>query len=244
MLPTKTKINYTNLYTDFDAPILQFDCGKKCAPHNAGGIPFCCDTCHAVPTVYDTEWDYLKGSTDLWHEFRGDECEGIGEDGAEEERARLGEELPDNMVLVACLGPNQCQRDYRGLTCRQFPFFPYIDSQGEFLGLSYYWDYEDICWIISNLDVVTVEYQRQFITAFEKIFAAMPEEHEAYKVHSEVMRDTFNEQRRAIPLLHHNGHTYKISTHNERLRRVDVENLPKHGPYRVAAEMPFPDEVR
>ena len=244
MLQTKTKIDYARLYADFDAPIHLFDCGKKCAPHNSGGKPFCCDTCHAVPTLYNTEWQYLEVSTDLWHEFRGDECEGIGEDEAEAERARLGEELADNMVLAACLGPDKCQRDYRGLTCRQFPFFPYIDLQGEFLGLSYYWEFEDTCWVISNLDVVEADYRRQFIESFEGIFAEMPEEHEAYKVHSEVMRDKFNEQRRAIPLLHRNGNTYKISTHNERLRRVDVESLPKYGPYKVAAEMPFPDEVR
>lgn len=244
MIPTKTKIDYASLYADFTAPIHQFDCGKRCAPHNDNGIPFCCDTCHAVPTLYDTEWQYLQVSTDLWHEFRGDECDGVTEDQAAEERERLGEEMPDNMILAACLGPALCQRDYRGLTCRQFPFFPYIDSQGEFLGLSYYWDYEDTCWVISNLEVVESEYRQQFIESFEHIFAVMPEEHEAYKVHSEVMRDKFNEARRAIPLLHRNGHTYKISTHNERMRRVDVASLPKYGPYKLAAKMPFPDEIR
>lgn len=243
MLSTKTKIEYASLYASFEAPIHRFDCGKKCSPHNPGGKPFCCDTCHAVPTLYNAEWAYLEVSTDLWHEFRGDECEGVTVEEAEEERARLGEELPDNMMLAACLGPDQCQREYRGLTCRQFPFFPYIDSAGDFLGLSYYWDYEDTCWVISNLDVVEPEYRRQFIETFENIFTAMPEEHEAYKVHSEVMRDKFNEERRAIPLLHRNGYTYKISTHNERLRRVNIESLPKFGPYKLAAEMPFEDEL-
>lgn len=244
MLQTKTKIDYESLYAGFEAPIHEFDCGKKCAPHNPGGKPFCCDTCQAVPTVYDTEWEYLKVSTDLWHEFRGDECDGITQDDATKEKERLGEDLPENMLLVACLGPDKCQRDYRGLTCRQFPFFPYIDSQGKFLGLSYYWDFEDTCWVISNMHVVEEDYRRQFIETFEHIFAAMPEEHEAYKVHSEVMRDTFNEQGRAIPLLHRNGNTYKISTHNERMRRIDVDSLQKFGPYKVAAELPFPDEVQ
>lgn len=244
MLPVKEKLDFASFYADFEAPISQLDCGAKCAPHNPGGAPFCCDTCHAVPTLYQEEWQYLELNTDLWHEFRGDECAEIGAQGAEEERDRLQEETPDNMVLAACLGHQRCQREFRGLTCRQFPFFPYIDSQGEFLGLSYYWDFEESCWVISNLDVVTDEYKRQFIASFERIFTAMPEEHEAYSVHSEVMRDAFNEQRRAIPLLHRNGHTYKISTHNERMRRVSVDSLPKHGPYKVAAELPFPDELK
>ena len=60
---------------------------------------------------------------------------------------------------------------------------------------------------------------------------------------SEVMRDEFNEKRRAVPLLHRNGHTYKISTHNEKMRRVDINKLPKFGPYKLVAEMPFPDEI-
>ena len=243
MLKTNTTIDFRDLYAAFEAPISRFDCGKKCSPHNEGGKPFCCDTCHAVPTVYNNEWAYLQPNTNLWHEWRGLDCDDIGPDDSEEEYARLSKELPANMVLVACLGPNQCQRQYRGLTCRQFPFFPYIDSQGKFLGLSYYWDFEDTCWVISNLEVVEVEYQRQFIHSFERIFAAMPEEHEAYKVHSEVMRDTFNEQRRAIPLLHRNGHTYKISTHNERMRKVEITSLPKFGPYKVAQALPFPDEL-
>jgi hypothetical protein len=57
------------------------------------------------------------------------------------------------------------------------------------------------------------------------------------------MRDEFSKKRRAIPLLHRNGGTYKISPGSERLRKVAVDQLPKHGPYKLAASMPFPDEI-
>jgi hypothetical protein len=233
---------FKDFYAHFDAPIAAFDCGQRCAPHNESGKPFCCDICHAVPTAYANEWKYLQPNTDLWFEWDGSPCVDTPEE-VEEEFARLSGDLPDNMILIQCQGPDMCQRDFRGLTCRQFPFFPYVDSQGEFLGLSYYWEYEDVCWVVSNLQVVTEEYRKQFIRAFEFVFERMPEERETYRVHAEVMRDEFNEKHRAIPLLHRNGHFYKISSHNERMRRVSVDELPKFGPYKIAAEIPFPDEI-
>ena len=111
------------LYANFDAPIAAFDCGEKCAPYNEGGKPFCCDICHAVPTGYKSEWEYLRKSTDLWREWTAEVCTDTLEE-AEEERKRLEEETPARMKLMECLGPDQCQRDFRALTCRQFPFFP------------------------------------------------------------------------------------------------------------------------
>jgi hypothetical protein len=57
------------------------------------------------------------------------------------------------------------------------------------------------------------------------------------------MRRVFQGYRRAIPLLHRNGHVYKVSPRNERIRHVQVESLPKFGPYKIAASMPFPDEM-
>lgn len=229
-------------YDDFDAPITALDCGQICAAHNESGKPFCCDICHAVPTVYESEWAFLQEHTDLWHVWKAEQCTDTPEEAAAE-IARLKAETPDNMTLVECLGPDKCQRQYRALTCRQFPFFPYIDSAGNLLGLSYYWQFEDQCWVISNLQRVSDRFRQECIRAFEFIFARIPEEFETYQYHSEVMRDTFNEKRRAIPLLHRNGQAYKISTHNERMRRVAAGSLPVFGPYKLAREMPFPDEV-
>jgi len=229
-------------YANFAAPIAHFDCGEKCASHNESGKPFCCDICHAVPTGYTCEWEYLISNTDLWYEWKAEQCTDTQEE-AEAEVKRLRKETPDTMVLMECLGPEQCQRDYRALTCRQFPFFPYIDSQGNFLGISHYWEYEEVCWVINHLEVVTSEYIRQFVQAFEFIFSRMPDEFENYKTHSEVTRDEMIEKKRALPLLHRNGYAYKISPHNERMRRVSVEKFPKFGPYKLAATMAFADEV-
>jgi hypothetical protein len=229
-------------YQKFDAPITDVDCGKKCAPHNEGGVPFCCDARHAIPTLYDFEWEILQKQTMLWREWECDDPALSAEEQAEETR-QLQEETPDSMILAVCKGVEFCERENRSFTCRQFPFFPYIDSQGNLLGITYYWDYEEVCWVISNLSRVTDGYRQEMIAFYEKLFEEIPEEKDNYQYHSERMRDEFNEQRKAIPLLHRNGNAYKISTHNERMRRFDLNKCEKFGVYTITDDLLFEDEI-
>ncbi len=221
------------LYISFEAPITAFDCGTKCSPYNERGVPFCCDTRHAVPTAYQAEWHYLEENTDLWHLW-GDEDH--------QDTARLRAETPAGMVLIECLGHHYCQRNYRSLTCRAFPFYPYVDSSDDLLGLTYYWEYEERCWVINHLDVVTPEYRDQFMRAYEMLFEVESGELKNFAYHSQVMRQKFAEDKRLIPLLHQDGNTYQIDPQDQRLHLVDPGNLPKFGPYEIAALMPFPDE--
>ena len=225
---------FAGYYAGFDAPIAALDCGDFCAPHNEGGAPFCCDTRHAVPTAYQNEWVYLQDNTDLWHLWQP-------EDPAEIER--LQEQAPDGQVLIECLGARYCQRNFRSITCRSFPFFPYLTRQGELLGLSYYWQYEDRCWVISNLKRVSPDYISQFVAFYETLFERSPQERENFRYHSGIMRRVFGRRHRAIPLLHRNGGCYKVTPRNGRLRRISAETLPAFGPYKIAAELPFPDEL-
>jgi hypothetical protein len=221
------------LYSHFDAPITSIDCGTKCAPYNTYGVPFCCDIHHAVPTAYQAEWRYLKNHTDLWRIWEDNQVETI----------RLREIVPDQQELIVCLGHDLCQRDYRSITCRAFPFFPYLDSNGEFIGFSYYWQYEDRCWIISNLDRITPKYWSQFIAAYDWILEHLREEKDNFFYHSRIMRKVYGRKRRSITLMHRSGNYYKISPSNERKRRIHPESLQKFGSYKIAAAMPFPDEI-
>jgi len=225
---------FKTIYSEFSAPICALDCGQKCAPQNDWGIPFCCDIGHVVPTAYTAEWQYLRIHADLWN---------LWESEHPAEMARLQAETPDGQVLIACLGHQHCQRDFRSITCRAFPFFPYVTSAGILIGLSYYWVYEEYCWVISHLKQVTNQYRSQFFTIYEQIFENMPQELENFRYHSQAMRKIFQKMRRAIPLLHRNGLAYKITPHNERLRRVDIATFPKFGPYAIADLLPFPDEI-
>jgi hypothetical protein len=152
------------IYDRFDFPIARLDCGKKCAPHNLSGKPFCCDICHAIPAVYKSEWKYLKQRTELWHECHGDECG----NSSDEERAYLKADTPKEMILLACLGPSRYERGFRALSCRQFPFFPYITSNYRFIGLAYEWEFESKCWVISNLSEVTGPYRDEFVRTVPK----------------------------------------------------------------------------
>ena len=221
------------LYANFRSPISEFDCGKKCAPYNENGVPFCCDTHHAIPTAYDEEWEYLQVNTDLWHPW---------ESKNPQETERLRAETPNGQVLIACQGHQHCQRGFRALSCRSFPFFPYITGGGEFTGLSYYWDFEDRCWVISNLQVVQPQYRQEFISTYDVIFERFPEERENFLHHSRIMRQAFDKRNRAIPLLHRNGENYKVSPLTEKMRRTPLEKMPKFGVYKIAAGLLFPGE--
>jgi hypothetical protein len=227
-------MDFARIYAGFQAPIAALDCGDRCAPYNEDLIPFCCDTRHAVPAAYLAEWDYLRTNTDLWRIWQAEDAQ---------ETARLKDETPDGQILITCKGHLHCQRDYRSITCRSFPFFPYINGHGDFLGLSVYWEYADRCWVISNLEAVTPQYRAAFIESFEELFRLMPVERENFSQHSAYMRRVFIKCRRTIPLLHRDGGAYKISPGSESLAPVPVEDLPKYGDYKIAAAMPFPDEL-
>jgi hypothetical protein len=216
------------LYDGFNSPIAKLDCGKKCASHNPSGKPFCCDICHAVPAAYRSEWSYLKNNTDLWHSWRGDECENT----SPEEAAQLKSATPKEMILLACLGPSQCQREFRALSCRQFPFFPYVSSEYRFLGLAYEWEFESKCWVISNLSRVTQAYREEFVRTYDHLFALFQNEFENYAYHSEKLRTEFLRRRKRFPLLHRNGGNYLVSPANERLHRMNTDQFPTFEPYR------------
>ena len=197
-------VDVRKLYERFDAPITPFDCGQKCAPHHPSGKPFCCDICHAVPAAYGQEWDYLKGNT-----------------------------TPDTMILLACLGAAHCQREYRTLNCRQFPFFPYITSDYRFLGLAYEWQFEATCWVISNLNAVTDAYRKQYIETYDQLLALWDEEFESYASYSAAMRRHFVGLKRRIPIIHRNRGLYLLNPVSERLWRAAPESLPRFGPYKA-----------
>jgi len=218
------QLDIAALYQSFQSPIAELDCGDRCSPYNELGVPFCCDTQHAVPTAYITEWEYLRTNSNLWHLWEGRN---------REEAMRLSSQAPAGQVLIACLGHKLCQRQFRSLVCRAFPFFPYVTPQGQFVGLTYYWEYEDRCWVINNLQSVSPKYVVEFVATFDEIFELMPQEKEIFRYHSSRMRRSFGQRHRSIPLLHRNGLP----------RQESIISLPRFGPYKIAAEIPFPDEI-
>lgn len=225
--PLSPDIDVRRIYASFNSPVTPADCGQMCAPHNPSGKPFCCDICQAVPAAYRLEWEALKTSTGLWKVWQGNECP---EDA--DRIVGLLEETPEHMLLLACLGPDRCERENRLLSCRQFPFFPYVTSDFRFLGLTYEWEFEYTCWVISNLNQVTEAYRQEFVQTYDHLFALWQEEFDSYASLSEEMREHFRAKRRRIPLLHRRGGWYLVSPKSERMQRVSPEHLPRFGYYK------------
>lgn len=225
-------IDFAQLYKAYHAPISALDCGEKCAPYNEHAVPFCCDIQQVVPTLYEDEWEFLRTKTDLWHKLRENEVVNF---------KSLQKDVPVEQILMACKGHLLCQREYRAISCRSFPFFPYINQSGEFIGLSYYWEYEDRCWIISNLNEVTREFINSTVSTFDLVLGKLPSERESFWYYSKIMRKEYERKQRAITLIHRNGHFYKISPKNERLRKITNKKLQKHGPYKAAHGLIFAD---
>ena len=211
------------LYAGFDLPITKIDCGQKCAPHNPSGKPFCCDICEAVPAAYESEWATVQVGSDLWHRYRGDECPS----------APLGDdEMPEGMIPLACLGHERCERENRLVSCRQFPFFPYVSDDYEFLGLAYDADFEEKCWVVSNLDQVTDAYRAQFVATFDEIFALFQDEFDGYALQSAEVREIFAAQKREFAILLRDGGFGMVDPVDGGIRPVEAEQLEGFGAYR------------
>ena len=222
---------FRELYDKFQAPISRFECGSKCAPHN-GGEPVCCSTQHAVPVVDKAEWRVLRSRSDLWHRFKPYDAA----------TRHIVEELPTTCMAVECKGARHCERENRSLSCRAFPFFPYIDRQGAFIGLSYYWVFEDRCWVISNLQVVDSKFVREFVDAYDFLIASDKQEYEGFRDHSISMRRVFSRWNRFIPLISRDGGYFKVMPKTGRVLPCDPAKFPMHAPYkekvRTAAAAP------
>ena len=197
--------DFRALYDAFNAPITPVDCGAMCAPNNPNGVPFCCDITHSVPVAFRLEWKFLQEKTSLWHRWEGRESN------MDEKQTRdLVGGTPEHMVLLACKGAAHCQRNYRAISCRQYPFFPYITSDMRFIGLGYDWENVDKCWVIQNLDQVTKEYRQQFVAMYDYILEEMRGEMKAYYFLSEEYRDYALEQGQPVKIIHRDGGIMEI----------------------------------
>lgn len=226
MAGNDTRLDFRKLYDGFHAPVTGIDCGLRCAPYNPHRKPFCCDICHAVPVAYRPEWDYLREHTRLWHKWRGNEC-------PEEpcNPMELLNQTPYHLFLLACKGPAFCEREYRAVSCRQFPFFPYITSDFRFIGMTYDWDFTGKCWVISHLEQVTSAYRQEFVRTFDQLFSTWLEDLDSYALLSTETRDHYAAINRRFPLLHRNGRNYLVSPKTEKLTSVKANAFKQFSPF-------------
>ncbi len=212
---------FVEVYARFRSAISRYDCGTKCAPHN-GGVPVCCSTEHAVPIVDVTEWELLRSRTDLWRPYVPDDAEG----------RKIVADLHPQTCAIECKGARFCERENRSLACRAFPFAPYLTRDGDFPGLTYYWTFEDRCWVISNLQIVDRQFIRECVAAYELVFAHDRVEYQSFFEHSAAMRRVFTRWGRLIPVIGREGGLFAIEPRSHRLRPAQLEEFSRHGPYR------------
>ena len=110
---------------------------------------------------------------------------------------------------------------------------PY-SSLRDFIGLAYYWIFEDRCWVISNLAIVEPGFVAECVAAYERMFAVDQEEFETYCEHSAQMRRVFSRWRRIIPLVARDGGFLAVKPHGGGIVPADPAKFRKHGPYRSA----------
>jgi hypothetical protein len=211
---------YETIYAGLDAPVSRYDCGQYCAPHN-GGVPVCCSTQHAIPVARVEEWKFLKGRTDLWRIYQP----------VTKAERKIKDELPNDCRALVCKGAALCERNHRTLSCRTFPFFPYITKDYAFAGLTYYWHFEDLCWVISNLQIVEHDFVREFVSTFELLFRRLPGELETFRDYSASMRRAFSRMKKTIPLIGRDGGHFEVIPGSGEIRPARAEDFPKHGPY-------------
>lgn len=225
---------FKDLYQGFSKPISDLDCGEKCGPYNDYGVPVCCDIQILVPAAYDQEWSYLQGSTDLWQ---------VWQEGHEAAPVDLQEGLQSGQVLIQCLGYQRCQRSYRSITCRAFPFYPNLNRKGQFSGLSYYREFREQCWIINNLEAVKQDYIEEFQSTFERLFKLFPETKQDYLEFSGFMRDEAAKVGETIVLLGFSGQVYLVDPETEDQLKINPADLDSFGPFQIVKELVFPDET-
>lgn len=192
--------HFEKIYGRFEAPISEkYDCGRMCAPLN-GGQPVCCTTDHAIPVVEKAEYKLLKSRTDLWSKFKPHDAAS----------RQIVNELADSCRAIECKGAAHCERDNRTIACRAFPFFPYFTREQKIVGISFYWIFEDRCWVISNLKIVEPEFVKEIIKSYKYIFKRDEDERDAYVEQSANMRRVFSRRGQVIPLIGKDGEYYKV----------------------------------
>jgi hypothetical protein len=178
-----------------------------------------------VPIVDRAEWRLLRERTRMWRRYKPTDAAG------REVVATLHKECR----AVECKGARHCERDNRSMSCRTFPFFPYFTRAREFIGLAYYWTFEDRCWVISNLQIVDPAFVREFVAAHELLFEHDADERDGMIEYSAHMRRVFTRWNRIIPLIGRDGGYFAVEPRTHAVRPARLDEFGRHGPYARAA---------
>lgn len=188
-----TEARIGELLATLRAPVTAFDCGKLCAPAN-GGVPVCCHAPTILPVLYKAEFALLQKRSDLWRRHVP-----TGADAPLQHRARACD------VFAVCKGHTQCEREHRALACRTFPFEPYLDHDGHFVGLVFAFEYAPLCPLIGGEHEILPEFVRECCAMWRRMFEVDADERRFYLGCSRTLRRQFGRHHAPIPVFTENG---------------------------------------
>jgi hypothetical protein len=176
----KTRITEKQLrrfYRLLSVRMIDFDCGKLCAPKN-NGIPSCCENENVVPILFREEFNWHGKNGKFW-----------GKNGKFWKRItakkksikKMIEESASYYVFSECLGPGGCRRSKRSLCCMTFPFEPHVNREGMVVGLVYTKHSTGDCPLVGKpRRIYNPLYISNSITFWQELFDLYPQEEELY----------------------------------------------------------------
>ena len=169
----KTRITDKKLkrfYRLLSVQMIDFDCGKLCAPKN-GGMPYCCENESVVPILFYEEYKWHQGNGKYWKKMPP----------KTKEIRKFIEESEPYYVFSKCPGPESCVRSKRSLNCMTFPFEPHLSKDGDILGLAYANTHKAECSLIGKPEkTYNPLYISNVIKFWQAIFELYPEEEQMY----------------------------------------------------------------
>ena len=165
-----SKKQLKRFYKLLSVPMIDFDCGKLCAPEN-DGIPVCCENEGVVPILFNEEYKYYWKNGRFWKRMPP----------VTKEIKKFIEEAEDYYIFAKCPEHEGCERTKRSICCRTFPLEPHVSKDGEVIGLAYANARDINCPLIGRPQTIfNPVYIRNVIKFWQEMFEFYPEEQEMY----------------------------------------------------------------
>ena len=190
-----TEKQLRRFYRLVSVPMIDFDCGKLCAPGN-DGVPACCDNENVVPVLFREEYNLHRNNGRFWKRMLP----------KNKTIKKFIDESASYYVFSSCPGPGGCRRSRRSLNCRTFPFEPHVSRDGQVLGLVYTNNANGECALLGKSQrIYSPVYISNSITFWQELFDVYPEEKELYIGESKKRERRFRKQGKRLRILSNTG---------------------------------------
>ena len=165
-----TEKKLRRFYKLLSVRMIDFDCGKLCAPAN-DGIPHCCDNESIVPVLFREEFNWHRKNGKFWGEIPT----------LNKSIRKMKEESASYYVFATCPRPSKCRRSRRSLNCMSFPFEPHVSQSGEVLGLVYTDNGKEGCPLMKKpRRIFNPTYISNSIVFWQELLDLYPDERDLY----------------------------------------------------------------